>query len=109
MDYVTKKEFETALSVLERALRNSQVEERRETFELPVHRLLFAIGQTNEYLLAPNQVSFIAPDLAAKNRLYSLRNELKLSREDVAKNQKTLEQLEKEEKTLVALVPTLKE
>lgn len=107
MDYVNKKEFEAAIAIIKRALKNEQIIEGRGS--LPLDALLFAHAAYEGYTHTPEQVTFTAPDLAAKNKLHSLREKLKISRKDIGDNQKALEKLESEEKALAALLPALKE
>jgi len=107
VDFVTKKQFDDAVSIIERALKNRQLEivSTHETFET----LLVSYAGHTEYATPIGHANFVPMDLAAKNRLHALRNSLKTQREDASNSQKTLEKLEAEEKQLVNLLPTLKE
>jgi len=107
VDFVTKKQFEEAVAIIERALKNDQLE-ILSTHE-PVQTLLVSFEGHNDMSVPINHATFIPMDLAAKNQLHALRNKLKMQREDSEKNKKTLEKLEAEEKQLLAVLPTLKE
>lgn len=107
MDFVSKKDFEAAIALIERALKNNQVEEGREKFTLKT--LLFGLEGHSEYTTTPKHASFIPADMSLKNRLHLLRQELKMTREGLSDRQKNLEKLEKEEQALVALLPKIKE
>lgn len=111
MDYVNKKDFEAAILVLKRALKNGQIEEGiGDDARSPLAAIFFSHNTYGEYtFFSPEQCFFMSPDIAAKKKLHLLRQSLKISREDIGKNQKALEKLEKEEQALSALVPTLKE
>lgn len=107
MDFVTKKEFESAVSIIERALKNGQLEiiSTKETFEA----LYVSYAGYADLAVPINHANFVPMDLAAKNQLHTLRNTLRVQREDADKNKKVLEKLEAEEQRLLALLPTLKE
>lgn len=107
MDFVTKKQFDDAVATIERALKNKQLEisSTHETFET----LHVAFVGHAEWAAPISHATFVPMDLAAKNQLHNLRNELKLQREDSEKNKKALEKLEVEEQQLIAILPTLKE
>lgn len=110
MSFVTKKEFEGAIAILERALKNNQiVYAYNEANAVKMKVLLFSDNEITFDIFKLSQTSFIAPDLAVKERLHIVRQELKKQQEETNKNQKTLESLEKEEQKLAKLLPTLKE
>lgn len=111
MDFVGKKDFEAAMDVIDRALKNGQIIDGRDS-SITLNGFLFSVcslSYVHDYTVAPNCVDFIASDLAAKNSIFALRNKLKTLRENADKNRKDLEKLEAEEQRLVALLPTLKE
>lgn len=107
MDFVTKNQFISALAIIERALKNGQLE-ISSTHEVLETLLVSYVGHP-DLALPISHATFIPMDLAAKNQLHTLRNTLKVQREDVDKNKKGLEKLEAEEQRLLALLPTLKE
>lgn len=107
MDFVTKNQFASSLAIIERALKNGQLE-ISSTHETLQTLLVSYMGHPD--LAVPiNHATFVPMDLAAKNQLHALRNKLKIQREDSEKNKKTLEKLEAEEQQLIAVLPTLKE
>ena len=107
MDFVTKKQFDDAVSIIERALKNKQLEisSTHETFEV----LMVSYAGHSDFATPISWATFVPMDLAAKNQLHALRNKLKIQREDSERNKKTLEKLEAEEQQLIAVLPTLKE
>lgn len=107
MDFVTKKDFEAAVVTIQKALDNNQLEEGY-SHEL-LKTFMFAHGSSFDFAVSFKQVAFIPPDMAVKNRLHKLRNELKIHREGVGTEQKAVTKLEAEEKVLSALLLTLKE
>lgn len=106
MKFVTKKEFDDAVLIVQAALKSGQIIDGYGKSELD--SLLFSNHAIMEqYKLG--QIIFVAPDLAAKDRLHSIRQTLKRQREETNKNQKELEDLESKEQKLAKLLPTLKE
>lgn len=109
MDFVTKKQFEEALAIIDRAAKNGQVIEGRieeGRMQLPLEHLYFGSNPSDIY--ESNQVAFVNPFDIAKNRLYNLQSYLKKQKERASLEQKELEKLEQEEKKLKELLPTLK-
>lgn len=107
MDFVAKKDFEAAAATIERALKNNQIEDGF-SHEL-LSKLMFSSDNPYDISISFKQASFIPPDMAVKNKLHLLRQELKLSREGINTHQRSLEKLEKEEQALIALLSKLKE
>lgn len=107
MDFVTKKDFEAAMSVIQKALKANQlvITTTGETFQT----LLVGFEGHAEWAAPITHATFVAPDLAAKNRLHNLRNELKAKKEDNNKVQDSLVKLETELQKLLSVIPTLKE
>jgi hypothetical protein len=107
MDFISSKDFQAALTTILKAINAGQVAYvKHDTDKVRLQKLMF-VRDEDEYSSA--HVSFIAPDQAAKERLFELRSELNKRREVLGKNQKDLESLENEERKLAALLPTLKE
>ena len=107
MNFVTKKEFEAAVLLIERAIKNGQVVSGYGTARMEL--LLFSDHTYGYDLLNSQQISFIPPTEAVKNSLFKVRRELYQQKDKANINQKSLESLEKEEKELAALLSTLKE
>lgn len=107
MDFVTKKEFEAAVSIIERALKHRQLEisSTHEIFDT----LLIGFNGHWHASVPINRATFVPSDLAAKNRLHNLRNELKMKKEDNDKIQTSLVKLESEQQQLLSILPKLKE
>lgn len=107
MNFVTKKEFEDALSVIDKALKGVQVVRLlHESDKIELLKITFTDGTETADV---NQVTFVAPYQAAKDELFKVRRELNKQKENVTKNQKILEELEQQERKLSSLLPTLKE
>jgi len=107
MNFVTKKQFEDAVAKINDVLKNGQLVDGYA--KIPLSQLLFATDGANFDTYRPDQVSFIDTELAIKDKLFNLRKELKKQREDATRNQKALEELEKEEKKLQSLLTVTKE
>lgn len=108
MKFVTKKEFEDAIVVIQSALKNGQVTRSiHDDVTFPLSAVHFSTGHTDLY--EPNEVSFVNPAQAIKMRLHSIRNDLKGKRSAAAEYSQKADGLEKEEKQLVTILATLKE
>lgn len=107
MKFVTKKEFDDAVAVINNALGSGQLIDGYGKF--PLTKVLFGTDGDVYDVYELSQVSFIASDLAIKDKLFNLRKELYKQRENTDKNKKELEILEKEEQKLAALLPKTKE
>jgi hypothetical protein len=103
--FVTKKEFEDAIKVLENALKNGQVVHGVD-HSLSLCLLYFA-DVVDGY--KSTQVSFVPPLQAAKNKQFAINQEMKKQREASDKNQRSIEKLGLESEALRAIISTLKE
>jgi hypothetical protein len=104
MKWVTKKEYESALATIERALKNKQLKSMH--YDIIAEEVNYAAGQD---VFDADSISFIAPPEAAKDRLFSLRKQLKEAREKQDEDRKSIEVLESEERKLAQALPTLKD
>lgn len=112
MKFVTKEEFEKALTTLEAAVASGQVRYGRwDEKGDEMTSVLFgdSVIGPHRTIVASNAVHFVTATVAAKDKLISVRKSLTKKREESDKNQKSLESLESEERKLASLVPTLKE
>lgn len=105
---VTKKEFEDAVAVVEKAIADKQLMYSLVGAEkTPVEALRFLMPHGES--LSFKHVTFLAPELAVKNNLHELRNRIKVVREGFQTNQKNLEALEAQEQKFVKELALLKE
>jgi hypothetical protein len=112
MKFVTKEEFEKALATLEAATASGQIRYGRYDEEGDeMTSILFGDARTDVHriVVPSNAVHFVSASVAAKAKLISVRKALSKQQEESNKNQKTIENLESEERKLANLVPTLKE
>lgn len=106
MDFVTKKEYESAIEIITRAVLNGQLALINQEDALHITAFMFIQGFDS---YSVNAASFISPEQAIKARLFEVRKELKRFKEESNCRQKSLDSLESEEKKLMAKLPTVKE
>lgn len=107
MKFVTKKEFDQAIIVIEQAIKNGQVNYGHHDKPAMVEEVLFvAEGGEN---ISSNRLGFISPFIAAQNRLSDLRNMLQNVKSQSKATTQIIENLESTEQQLTKLVPTLKD
>lgn len=102
MKFVTKEQFENALSTLNTAIENGQVVFGRYDHEYlePMTELLFSGSGTNPEIIECNKVTFRSPADSAKSKLYNLRQEIAIKKIHTSQSQKEMETLEAQEKNL---------
>jgi len=107
MRFITKKEFEQAIEVLELSIKNKQIHYGHHDSSVAIDEIAFIVngGESVE----SNRLSFISPFVSAQQQLIGIRNMLKNAKTQSELTQKAVQELEKLEKQLVQLVPTLKE
>ena len=107
MRFITQKEFDQAIEVLELGIKNKQIHHGHHDNTVEVEEVIF-IAKGGEAVVS-NRLTFITPFVAAQRQLMYTRNMLKNARTQSETTQKAVEELEKTEKQLAGLVPTLKE
>lgn len=107
MRFVEKKEFEKALAIVEEAINSGQVRFGHHDNTAAITEAVFVAegGET----ATSKQLTFVSPFVAAQTQLAKVRNMLKNTQEISSQTTKALEALEKTERELAKLVPTLKE
>jgi hypothetical protein len=107
MRFITKKEFDQALEVLELGIKNKQIQYGHHDSPVPIEEVVF-IANGGESIES-NRLSFVSPFISAQQQLMNTRNMLKHAKTQSELTSKAVEEFEKLEKQLAQLVPTLKE
>lgn len=109
MKFVTKEQYDNAIEIVKNAIESGQLQYGHYSEENKEVLTEVYFEGPNTQNLHPDYVSFISPELAIKNQLFILRQQLKTERENKTNVQKLVDVLENEEKQLVKLLPTSKE
>jgi hypothetical protein len=109
MDFVTKKEYDAAIAVIEKALQCQQLQLINVTSQEKsiIKRLSFE--DEGSHLYSSNAITFISASQAAKDILHQVRKDLKYHKDHSAGQAKIIEALESKEQKLVTQLSTLKE
>lgn len=107
MDFVTKKEYEAAVLVLKKALKNKQL--LCGYNQALITKMVFGVDDEYDNGVGLEKVQFLPPFMAAQTALHELRQEMKKQKESVDNNKKVLDDLESKEKQLQGILPALKE
>jgi len=107
MRFITQKEFDQAIEVIELGIKNKQIRYGHHDNTVEVEEVVFIVNGGES--ISSNRLSFTSPFVAAQQQLLHTRNMLKNAKTQSELTQKTLDELEKTEKKLAQLVPTLKE
>jgi hypothetical protein len=104
MEFVTKKEFEAALEVIEKAIKSKQLGIMDSSLE--ARSIIESVGFFDAWHteFSANRITFWAPDMAAKEELHFIRNQLKKEKENLNQKQSVIEALEKMEKKLISAI-----
>jgi hypothetical protein len=108
MKFVTKEEFEKAITTVKLALKNGQVKYGHHDNQEEMSLLL--IGDADKLVIVDaNHTTFISPFMSAQAHLLKIRAQLNQFRQENEEKVKELESLEKKEKELADIVAALKE
>jgi len=108
MDFITKKQFEDACNVIQKALDNKQIVHAPHNQDVSISMAAAIFFDENLDAYRYNQITFLAPDIAIKNNLHEVQKRLKVERESFHKSQKELEELEIKEQRLIKALAVLK-